>query len=318
MKSALSIFLDHDGGVDDLLSLLLLLTEDAVDLRGVVVTPADCYPDYAIEASRKILDLMGKSSVTVARSEVRGINAFPPEWRAQPHIINALPQLLNLEQPKTPLSHQQATSFMVDCIQSASLPVTYLMTGPCTTLVQALKEYPALRENIGHIVWMAGAVEVPGNVVTYTHNQTAEWNVYWDAVSAQWLLQQELPLTIVPLDATNHVPVSFEFLKKLARLSSYEVAHFASICWATTINAIPSYEYLYHMWDVLATAYVLRPDLFSTQQRKITIATAPPNEGQTMNDEKQGVWTNMVDTVELEAFYQYLLDQHTVNFVKAI
>lgn len=37
------LFLD-DGGIDDLLSLLLILTMEEVKLLGVAITSADCYP----------------------------------------------------------------------------------------------------------------------------------------------------------------------------------------------------------------------------------------------------------------------------------
>ena len=34
------VFFDHDGGLDDYLSLLLLLSYDEVDLLGISITPA--------------------------------------------------------------------------------------------------------------------------------------------------------------------------------------------------------------------------------------------------------------------------------------
>lgn len=37
------VYLNHDGGVDDLVSLFLLLQMEDVDLIGVGVIPADCY-----------------------------------------------------------------------------------------------------------------------------------------------------------------------------------------------------------------------------------------------------------------------------------
>ena len=227
-----TVFFDHDGGVDDLLSLLLLLTMPDITLTGVVVTPADCYPDYAAEASRKFIDLLGKPEVSVAISTVRGVHAFPEVWRAQPYIVNALPQLLTIEEPQTPLSSQEGVDFTVDTLMQAPEPVTYLMTGPCTTLVAALRREPKAAKKIKEIVWMAGAVNVTGNVRTYTHNGSAEWNIYWDAPSSHWLLQQDIPLTLVPLDVTNHVPVGIPFLKQLARQAHYEVAQLASVCWA--------------------------------------------------------------------------------------
>ncbi len=313
-----AVFFDHDGGVDDLLSLLLLLATPETELAGVVVTPADCYPDYAADASRKLMDLMGQTSTAVAVSAVRGVNAFPEVWRAQPYIINALPELLAIEQPTSPLSNQEGVDFVAETLSQTTSPVTYLMTGPCTTLVEALRKKPEIRANIKEIVWMAGAIHVAGNVRTYTHNGSAEWNVYWDAFSAHWLLNQKLPITLVPLDITNHVPVGIPFLKRLAHQSQYDVSRLASVCWAITINSIPGYDYLYHMWDVLATAYAIRRSLFATQTMNVDVSTQLPNEGETIKSTETGGFVTVVAKVSLEAFYNYLLTQLQQNFTGKI
>ena len=68
------VFMGHDGGVDDYLSILLLMAMEHVQVLGIVVTPADCYIQPAVSATRKILDLMGRSEVPVAESTVRGVN----------------------------------------------------------------------------------------------------------------------------------------------------------------------------------------------------------------------------------------------------
>ena len=52
---ARTVLLDHDGGVDDLLSLMMLLAMPHIDLIGVVVTPADCYLRPAVSATLKTL-----------------------------------------------------------------------------------------------------------------------------------------------------------------------------------------------------------------------------------------------------------------------
>lgn len=75
------VLMDHDGGVDDYLATLLLMTMDRIECLGVVVTPADCYAKPAISATRKILDLMGCCQVPVAESTVRGLNPFPRLYR---------------------------------------------------------------------------------------------------------------------------------------------------------------------------------------------------------------------------------------------
>ena len=53
------VLMDRDGGVDDYLSVVLLMTMEEVETMGVIVTPAECYIQPAVSATRKILDLMG-------------------------------------------------------------------------------------------------------------------------------------------------------------------------------------------------------------------------------------------------------------------
>jgi purine nucleosidase len=67
--------------VDDYLATALLMTMEHIDPLGVVVTPADCYIEAAVGATRKLLALAGCSDVPVARSSVRGMNPFPRRFR---------------------------------------------------------------------------------------------------------------------------------------------------------------------------------------------------------------------------------------------
>ena len=61
------VYFNHDGGVDDLISLFLLLQMDNVKLTGVSVIPADCYLEPAISASRKIIDRFSKEYIAVRK-----------------------------------------------------------------------------------------------------------------------------------------------------------------------------------------------------------------------------------------------------------
>lgn len=70
------VYFNHDGGVDDLISLFLLLQMENVELTGVSVIPADCYLEPAMSASRKIIDRFGKNNIEVAASNSRGKTHF--------------------------------------------------------------------------------------------------------------------------------------------------------------------------------------------------------------------------------------------------
>ena len=50
------IYFNHDGGVDDLISLFLLLQMDNVELVGVSTIGADCYLEPSLSASCKIIN----------------------------------------------------------------------------------------------------------------------------------------------------------------------------------------------------------------------------------------------------------------------
>lgn len=95
------VLMDHDGGVDDYLATVLLMTLDHIQPLGVIVTPADCYIQPAVSATRKILDFMGRSDIPVAESKVRGINPFPTLYRRDSFIVDHLPILNQREEIQT-------------------------------------------------------------------------------------------------------------------------------------------------------------------------------------------------------------------------
>lgn len=302
------LLMDHDGAIDDLLSQLLVLTMPDVDLLGITVTPADCYIEPALESAYKLLQLMGKEDVPLGRGDYYGVNAFPAEWRARPEIINALPMLINLPTSPDPYSYPGAPDLLIDRLSSARDNVTVLLTGPCSNLVLALEKAPDLSKKIDEIVWMAGAFRTTGNVQMYQHDGSAEWNVFWDPVSAKKLVELNLPLTMIPLDVTNHVPVTKAFLSTLATQITHKLSNLTGQFWALTLDTIPSYQYTYFMWDILATSYLAMPEQFTTELVKANVSTRPPSAGQTYLDD-DGYELKIATDVNTTYFYEYLLAQ---------
>jgi purine nucleosidase len=302
------IFMEHDGAVDDLLSQLLLMTMEDKEIIGINVTPADCFIEPATESTYKILQLFGRENIPIGRSDSYGINAFPSEWRARPEIINALPILINFPKSPNPYEYTEASKLLIDKLLEADRKVSIIMTGPCTNLVKAIKKSPQIKEKINKIVWMAGAFRTSGNVQTYQHDGTAEWNIYWDPESSKELVEMNLPLICVPLDVTNKVPVTKMFLSKLANQSNFRLSNLAGQFWALTIDTIPNYYYTYFMWDMLATSYLAIPEEFTVEKVKVIVSKRPPNAGQTIIG-TNGHEITIVKDVNNNAFYDYILKQ---------
>ncbi|MCC7362349.1 MAG: nucleoside hydrolase [Anaerolineales bacterium] len=296
------ILFDHDGGVDDYLSILLLMSYDHLDVRGIVVTPADCFINSAVGATRKILDLVGRSDVPVAESTVRGIYPFPRETRRDSVCIDHFPNLNEHDTIATPLVREPGQRWLAAQLRAAPRPVTLLVTGPLTTVAAALDEEPALEHKIERMLWMGGALNVNGNVRDSEHDGTAEWNVYWDPIGAQRVWQTQFPILLCPLDITNTVPLTSEFIKQLGRQRRHPVSDLAGHCYAL-VSHQP-----YYFWDVLTTAYLGVPELFTTRDWETEILVDAPRQGRTALKPGGRVVTAM-HSVDVPRFYEHMLAQ---------
>ena len=156
----------------------------------------------------------------------------------------------------------------------------WVARGPAGTSVEWDAELTQDQANT-FLSWrsLPGALRVRGNVCRHEHDGSAEWNSYWDPPAVASLWAQPVPITIVPLDATNEVPVSMAFLQRLARERAHPLADFAGQCWATTVGTIPAYEYVYFMWDTLTTGYLGAPALFRFEAVETVVDVAPPSAG---------------------------------------
>lgn len=298
------VLMDHDGAIDDFLATILLLTMVEVEPIGIVVTPADCYLNAAVSVTRKILDLMGVE-IQVAASTVRGINPFPPDFRRDCTIIDNFPILNESEQLQTPLVAESGSQFIVNQIKAASQPVTLMVTGPLTTVAEAIALEPKIIPKIAEIVWMGGALKVTGNVekvFALEHDGSAEWNVFWDPIAAKQIWQTLIPITLCPLDLTNTVPVTPEFIRLLTKQRHYPLSDLVGMCYAL---AIPQN---YYCWDILATAYLARREFYDLESYETDIITDGISQGKTVL-QPGGRVIQVMTQVKRKLFYDYLLEQ---------
>lgn len=296
------VILDHDGGVDDYLATMLLLSYPQFETLGIVVTPGDCYINAAVSATRKLLDLMGQNHVPAARSTVRGLNAFPRVWRQAAINVDHLPALQPPGELATGLLTEAGQAFLVRQLRAAPRPVTLLVTGPLTTVAAALDLDPAVEHKISRLLWMGGALEAAGNVVDSEHDGSAEWNVYWDPPAAERIWRTDVPIVLCPLDVTNQVPVTTGFIRRLAAQRHFPLSNLAAQC-----NALIAHQGCY-FWDVLTVAYLGQPDLFTVREYETAVVTEGLSQGRTVV-RPGGRRVQVLDGVDVEAFYAHLLEQ---------
>ncbi|MEE8824338.1 pyrimidine-specific ribonucleoside hydrolase RihB [Lentilactobacillus sunkii] len=296
-----NVYFDHDGNVDDLVSLLLLLQMPEVNLTGVGVIDADGYIEGSVPASRKIITRFGHGAqVSVAASNSRAVHQFPKEWRLSSFSFDAFPLLNEHGAPTTPLAEKPAHLDMIDKLQNTEGKTDLVMTGPLTDLARALEVDPSIVKKIERLYWMGGTMRTEGNVLEPKHDGTAEWNAYWDPEAVKTVWDADIDIQMVGLESTNQVPLNADVQQHWASLRRYPMMDLIGQGYAL----VSSYEAnsTYYLWDVLTTVASQYPDLVETKDIKGDVLTSGDGAGRTFETDN-GRPINLVTAVHGKAFY---------------
>jgi len=308
-----NIIFSNDGNLDDLICLCVLLSahkKGTICLKTVILTPADSFLEPALYATRKIFDIMNVSGIELSICSAKGINPFPDEWRAFPYPVCHFPNILRDGEPRYPVSNNSGEDIILQLLDSDN-NFTIVETGPLTCIANALININEQhKRNINKIIWMGGAIDVAGSIETFTkHDGTAEWNSYWDPKSTKTVFDSGIPIIMCPLDTTNNVPITTDFLTKLSKntnesmLGDLVVHIYAIICRAFGIQN-------YYAWDILTVSYLLNPNIFTLSDAKISIIELGPSQGRTIRDEENGNNVKYLSSVNVQMWettlYEYL------------
>lgn len=287
------VIVDTDMGFDDVRALLLLLESDEVEVVAVTVAGnglARC-PRGGSNA-KAILDLYGLSDVPVAcgsAGPVAGFNLAPTQWRDGSDELAGMGLATDLDVA------ENAPELIVETLGAAENPITILTLGPLTNLARALTIDPTIGANIDGVHVMGGAVDVGGNILDF-EEPVAEFNIWFDPVAARQVFTAGLDLTLVPLDATNGVPLTPYFYDVFA--SERPGPAGALLTGYTAAN--PFMGGVYH-WDDLAAATLLDESLVEFENRVIDVVVEGNDQGWTVAS-ADGVAMRVAVSVEADAF----------------
>jgi pyrimidine-specific ribonucleoside hydrolase len=270
------VIIDTDMAADDWLAILYTLQRPDLAVVAITVTgagEAHCGP--GVRNALSLTALAGQPAIPVAcgrEAPLRGNHTFPSAWREN---VDAL---LGLRLPESALAPaaQTAPELMASLAQASPEPMTLLTLGPLTNVAEALQADPAVSGHLAMIYIMGGAVDVSGNVAGsgagLDDNTGAEWNIYVDPYAANVVLQSGTPVTFVPLDATNHAPVTSSFYQKLAGQRTTPEAQFAYDVLTQEKDFLESGGL--YFWDPLAAAVLSDESLASFESRRLAVVEA--------------------------------------------
>lgn len=282
---------DTDMGLDDRIALLYLAQiskqpENQFNVKAIITQGTGLAHSHPAKNNAvRLLRYAGIPSDQLpivgegGKNTLEGFHQYPAEWRYAEDNLRGfkLPEYKRSAKEQ----NEKSANILRKILQTTPTKVSILELGTFTTLAKVLSKSPELATRIDHIVSMGGAIDVKGNIHN-TPNERAEFNFWIDPVAAKTVIELGVPITIVPLDATNRAPLTEDFLTNFEKSASGRVADLAATWWRDAI-ANPVGEY-YH-WDPLATAIAVSPDLITNSQEvKIKINAKvrddiPPKNG---------------------------------------
>lgn len=308
MADAQPVVIDTDMAADDWLAILYLLGRSDVAVQAITVSGAgEAHCSAGTRNALNLLALAGRPELPVAcgrESPLEGDHAFPSEWRER--VDDLLGLALPEHNQKAP--GESAVELLTRIIQEAPQKVHLLTLGPLTNVAEALQAEPALVGNLEMITVMGGAVEVAGNVGASSNieNQVAEWNIYVDPHAAAQVFGSGAPVTLVPLDATNLVPLSMDFYKRLEKDRTTSVAEFVYRVLAAQEENVRSGQY--YFWDPLAAALVTEEGLGTFQEMSLVVVEEEgAQSGRTLKSEN-GTLIRVALSADRERFEELFLD----------
>ncbi len=217
------VVFDGDSDFADIAVLAYLCQaheQRRIDLRAVTVTNNGAgTPGRALTHVRTALERCGLPGIPVADGSETGVNPMPAEGRAWTEaILNGA--LGDAGRPYHP-SPVRASTLLAKTVLTSAKPVVVIATGPLTNVAKAL-EVPGVAKRISRLSLMGGAFNVPGNLFgpdAPKFDGTQEVNIWLDPASAAKVFAG-IPrgrLDIVPLDATDDVPITPSYVERLGR-----------------------------------------------------------------------------------------------------
>lgn len=297
LSGPISVIVDYSPTVSDVGGLMYLLAHPNVEVIAVTLPAtgeAGC--DLGVEVTLGILAMFEREDVPVACDPEMPAHArsWPPEFlEGHENLTFGLPT------PNAVESGEQPSDLIARVAAESDRPVVIYAVAPLTNVARAFAEHADLARDVERIVVMGGAVEVPGNV----EGTNAEWNLWVDVPAAASVMAVDVPVAIVPLDATNAVPVPSWYAQALTEADQSEAILYLD----QLVSLFPAVTSgFYYLWDELAASVAAGDGLTLTEEMKIAVVEGGPDDGRTIRNDGTSVTVTM-GVSDPDAFYDQFL-----------
>jgi len=276
------VIVDTDAGSDDLLAIAFLLSRPDIHVEAITIVNGMAHVPAGGRNVLRLLALAGRHDVRVylgRETPLSGNGEFPAELRRNSDDLTGV----TLPEPTRAIESQPAAEFLARRLAELAHPVQVLTLGPLTNLAEAFSHMPRSVRAIRQLVILGGAVRAPGNLAEggafKTDNAAAEWNMFIDPTAAKTVFASGAPIRLVPLDATQRVPIDMALFEQIQRKAETPVARFVAQVLATNRDSIR--QGFYFAWDPLAAVALVNPAVATFRPLAIEISQKAQELGRT-------------------------------------
>jgi purine nucleosidase len=256
---AKKVILDVDPGIDDAMALCMALFDPRLEVLAVTAVGGNVSPQIASRNVQTVVEQVDPPRWPRLGVASYAEHGLPVDGRHL-HGIDGLGGV-HLQVAELRTKHP-AEKIICDEVRANPEEVTIVALGPLTNIARAFQRDPELPSLVGRLVLSGGTVAGPGNVTP-----AAEFNFYCDPQSARSVVRSRCTKTLVPLDITNRVVMSYDLLNQLPP----ETSKVGRLLRQILPPAFRAYRQQFglegiHAHDSIALMAVLNPDLFTTQE----------------------------------------------------
>jgi purine nucleosidase len=201
------VIIDCDPGIDDTFALAMALFDPRLEVLAVTAVEGNVPADQASLNVQTIIDQLDPPRYPRVGA------AVPPE--SAPNIdqpsLHGDDGLANSGFPVAQLHHQHPSEKIIcDAVRAAPEQVTIVCLGPLTNIARAFQRDPTLATQVDQLIISGGSVQCVGNVTP-----AAEFNVFYDPLSARMVFRSPTTKTLIPLDITERIRMTLDFVDQL-------------------------------------------------------------------------------------------------------
>ncbi|MEO1615520.1 MAG: nucleoside hydrolase [Planctomycetota bacterium] len=253
------IIIDTDPGIDDAVALTSALFDPRLNTLAITATAGTVSPEQATTNVCSIVSLLDPPRFP------RIGKASPPEHAAvsDDRQLNGPSGLGDLDTGQVERQHlPPSEKVLAELLRQHPGEITLVCLGPLTNLARLCQRDPAAVELIDKVVVSGGAFRTPGNAST-----VAEFNLYFDPVSANEVFESATTKSLVPLDVSEKVSFGIDLLDELPSKTSRAgslLQQLVPFAFRKSLQRLG--RELLPLTDATTIAAVLEPELFEWRE----------------------------------------------------